>query len=649
MVAACVAGPCLLVFSTPPFHTGLWPQNEPVFAALNATAAVAALGLALALMGGSPAVTAALRHPFTLIPLAVAGWSLLLMPIHRIPLLSWFGTPEFGQGIAWHFDFALIVAAGLVVLRMPGPRRILGWTCVVAVAVVASTMIHTDKGWWLAPFLFYDALAYYGLFVTPLLLVLFAPRQWRWRLAIIAFGFIVIMISGNRSALLLSVLAVPIAAFLMWLNTWRPNWLRPLAILGTAVAPLLTTGAVYFVGEGLQDGSLWSRMLHIEVARLSLSHEPIAALVGGGWGSYGEWQLAHLPIGQFDFFGHEEIRADWDGARGELHFQSHNFLIEALLSGGVVAAGLVWLGLVALPAFCRRRYLVIAGTLGAVGAALMAVWAPDAGAVPYIALTYAAVAMPCRAPIPAIPLRIVIGLGFLTAGTAVALTCFTILRDGQVMYQAAHDNRDTAGLSTTAHDACDTLFPDSGRGGVHLASLYRNFSIELANKLALSKRLTETDAVRMADYVCAADHMIGERTSLRLANADLMVTADLITILDFPILEPVAAQLTARWGQRLHWFLERSPTRSDVTVPYLSWHFANGRESEVSDVTAKLLARNRDDPVGLWFSGAVLLGDEATAETGFARMRDALEHGLEKIMPVDPDIAKQIRTSQAGN
>ena len=33
---ACLAGPFVLFLSLPPFHTGLWPQSEPVAAALHA-------------------------------------------------------------------------------------------------------------------------------------------------------------------------------------------------------------------------------------------------------------------------------------------------------------------------------------------------------------------------------------------------------------------------------------------------------------------------------------------------------------------------------------------------------------------------------------------------------------------------------------
>ncbi len=645
LVVAGFAGPLVLFFSLPPFHTGLWSQSEPVTAALHGVGAVAALGLALILIAGSRIATAALLHPFTLLPLALAAWSLALLPAVRIPLLSWFGTPEFGQGIAWYLDLSLLVAAGLVVLRLPRLRRLLAWSCVLAMTLVASTMVHTERGWWLAPFLFYDSLAFYGLFGVPLLLALFAPRHWLWRLAIVAFGVAVIGISENRTAIALSGLAVPIVGFGWWLNQTPPGSLRPLAIVGAALAPLATTAAVYLVGDSLQGGSLWSRMLHLEVARLSILHQPAALIVGGGWGSYGEWQLAHLPIGQFDLIGQAGDTSNWDAVRGELHFQSHNFLVEALLSGGIVAMVLTWLSVIALPVYCRQHQLLIAGTLAIVGGSMMSVWAPDAGMVPYIALTLAALARPWRMRrlASAVMLPVAAGLFILTA--AQAATAFAIVSVGQAMYRAAHENRDTRGLAPVARDDCRDFLGDLGRGGVHVASLYRNFSLELAKKRATGALMTDQDAARLADYACHVDRTVADSASLRLANADLMVTADLLAVLNDPKLAAVTQDRVDQWRERLQWFLERAPTRSDVAVPFLSWHFANGREDDVAEVSALLLARDRNDPIGLWFSGAVMMGNSDVAADGFARMRQALDLGLEQVMPVDQAIVDKIRSA----
>jgi hypothetical protein len=559
--------------------------------------------------------------------------------------LSWFGTPEFGQGIAWFLDLALLVAAGLVGLRVPRLRRVLAWSCLIAITLISGSMVHTESRWWLAPFLFYDALAFYGLFAVPLLLLLFAPKQRVWQIAIITFGLAVILISGNRTALVLSACAAPIFGMGWWLTQVRPAAVRMLFILGAGMAPLATTAAVYLVGDALQGGSLWSRMLHLEVARLSVLHDPALLLTGGGWGSYGEWQIAHLPVGQFDLVGQADGTSDWDAVRGELHFQSHNFLVEALLSGGVVAMILAWLSIVAIPIYCARRALVLAGTTAIIAGAMLSVWAPDAGMVPYIALTFAALANPRARFRVSRMISVPASIGLLVAAAALAASTISIVSVGRTMSQAAHDNRDTVGLSPVAYGDCADMLSDQGRGGVHLASLYRNFSLELGQKKALGTRITEADAARLADYICLADHHIGESASLRLANADLLVTGELLILLDDPILAPLADDRLRRWRERLLWFLQRAPTRSDVAVTYLNWQFANGREAEVSEVAGLLLARNRQDPIGLWFSGAVMMGVTETAADGFDRMRRALDLGLEKVMPVDQEIAEQIRSA----
>jgi len=520
---------------------------------------------------------------------------------------------------------------------------------VLAITLMTGTMVHTERGWWLAPFLFYDSLAFYGLFGVPLLLALFAPRQWLSRLAIVAFGGAVIGISENRTAIALSALAVPIVGLGWWLNQTWPAALRPIAIAGAALAPLATTAAVYLVGDGLQDGSLWSRMLHLEVARLSLLHQPAALMVGGGWGSYGEWQLAHLPIGQFDLIGQAGDTSNWDAVRGELHFQSHNFLVEALLSGGVVAMILTWMSVVALPVFCQRRHLLIAATLAVIGGSMMSVWSYDAGMVPYIALTFAALARPWRAVRLPSTLLATTAAGLLVLAAAQVATATTIVSVGQTMYRAAHENRDTSALSAGAREDCKDLLDDFGRGGIHVASLYRNFSLELVEKRAAGALLTEQDAARFADYVCIVDRSISDHASLRLANADLVVTADLLVLLDDPILASVTQDRVDHWRERLLWFLDRAPTRSDVAVPFLSWHFAQGREEDVSEVSALLLARDRNDPIGLWFSGAVMMGDSDAAADGIARMRRALDLGLEQVMPVDHAVAESIRSAQPDN
>tara|TARA_B100002003_G_scaffold215791_1_gene214881 strand:- start:1497 stop:1688 length:192 start_codon:yes stop_codon:yes gene_type:complete len=60
-----------------------------------------------------------------------------------------------------------------------------------------------------------------------------------------------------------------------------------------------------------------------------------------------------------------------------------------------------------------------------------------------------------------------------------------------------------------------------------------------------------------------------------------------------------------------------------------------------------VLAGNADSPIGLWYSGSVMMGKAETATAGFARMRRALNLGLERRMSVDASLAEHIRSTPA--
>ena len=62
-------------------------------------------------------------------------------------------------------------------------------------------------------------------------------------------------------------------------------------------------------------------------------------------------------------------------------------------------------------------------------------------------------------------------------------------------------------------------------------------------------------------------------------------------------------------------------------------------------LASRILAADRGDPVGLWFSGTVLIATPETAAEGITRMRRALDLGLERVMPVDAALKNQIRSA----
>ena len=100
------------------------------------------------------------------------------------------------------------------------------------------------------------------------------------------------------------------------------------------------------------------------------------------------------------------------------------------------------------------------------------------------------------------------------------------------------------------------------------------------------------------------------------------------------------------WGALLDQVLTRYPNREDLALAYYLWLLKLGREEELIKRSEKLLARNDQSPIGLWFSGVVLIGDPDRAILGMSRMRLALDNDIERLMPVDAALKKSIMEFQ---
>ncbi len=638
VAVAVVAAPLTIAASAPPFHTGLWYTAEPVMAALHAVAAVAALGLALSFAAGAARVRVCLGQSLVLLPLAMAVWSSLWLPAAKFPGLTWLGTPEFGQGIAWHLDLAILVAAGMFAMRRPALRRAIGWVALVAIALTAASMAPGLGEHDFAPFMFADSIAFYGLFGAPLLLATLAPRRLVWRLAIIAFAGAVIVLSGNRSAILLMLAALPLS-LVAWRLAANPARLRLLAAAAAVAAPLVVSAAVWWIGAQFAETSLWSRALHLGVVGAALADAPGLLLGGGGWGHYAEWQIANMPLDVIDLVAPptDAGGASWDATHGQMHFQSHNFLTEGVLSAGLPGMLMAWAFPAALPLFARRRRLVEASVLGVVTAAMFTVWAPGAGVVPLIALATAALAGPGRWRPP----RFLAVLAMVAAMASSIAAAIVVAGDAAPAWRAAMANRDPGAAPLAS------ALGDHGRGGIYLATLYRSHAVDVANAVATGESVPETMVVRLESYASASDDRRSRGASLRLAIADLLVTGELVLALaEDPALAPLAAARAAGWKDRLRHFLDRAPGRDDMAATYMGWAFGQGDEGSVAEIAALLLAHDAESPIGLWYSGGVMMGETATAAAGFARMRQALELGVERRMAVDAGLAEQIRSAQ---
>jgi len=640
-------GLLVLFLALPPFQFGWWYQSEPVAIGLHAAAAVAALGVILLVLARGRRSVKLVMHPLMLLPAALGFWSALTAAFAPLPSLSWLGTPELGQGIVWHFDLAVLIAAALHIQRVPRLRRILAWIAVASAAVAAALTLHTQQHWAWAPFWFYDYLAFFGLYLPIIVLAGLRPRRRVWRHAAVIGGLAIVVVSGNRAAIALVLTAGPAMWLLMQLLRHRPGWMRPAATAAAIVAPLVVAAAVHLAGSRAVDAGVQSRYYHQLTVMRTLAGEPFLLATGQGWGHYAAALIANMPIERVDFFGFDG-RADWDGVRRQVHFHTHNFVTEGLVAAGVVGAALAWLFPAAIARFSARRWRVHCAVLAVLLAGLLAVWFQLPGSVPFAALAAASIAgprLPRVVPVPKVPYVVVPLVAVLAVQSYAAYAATSGAVAATLMAEA-----NAAALSGEpgTDDGCEATAPDDGRGDVHLSVALRSFSAALTSKAEDGAPPTAGEVRRLGDLLCAADARLARRSSLRLAVVNLLVTADLAFSLRHPAFEPVRSQALAHWRDHLDAFLAVAPDRTDMAYLHLTWLTERGAHDAIRKLAARLLAHDGNDPVGLWFSGATMLEEPDTASEGLDRLVRSLDAGIGRLMDIDDATERRIREAAAG-
>lgn len=589
----------------------------------------------------------ALRHPLVLIPAAIFALAVVLLPVTTLPALSMFGAPEHGFGALAYLDLAALTAAAFVTLRDRAWRRLVlaATFTTVAVAFVLDALFRAKASW--APFFFGDYLAFYAVFMFGILGVLARGRMVGIAAAA-ALCLILTVLSSNKAAFLGigGALAVQIVF-------WRGRSLRT-AIWLSLVMPFAVTVAVVLVGSTWLEpyrehigqigwlgpfgsifadswASMWSRAMLVVVGAQSLIDAPWRILVGLGWGHYNEALLANLPIVEGRL--HEYIgpsRVYWDAIR-RVDFHSHNQYFEALLSSGFVAA-ILWMGYgaatVALAPPERRR-LALFVTLVLV--TLQSFWFQ----------------MPHTLPVMAIAMVVLVGdtaddastgrkhWALLPAG-GLAAGCILLVAGilaGLVLRNIAAERAAIDRIVRTDSDQ-----PLERRFAAGLREIYDTTLLQHVYAVTDGERNERGLDILQAELAAVvADE--GPKT-LKLSISAANVLSGII--FTRPRFQDRFGAPETDYRIAMERLIRRAPRRSDIAIPYFNHLLATGREPAALDFANLILARRSDDPVGLWFSGIVLLGREATSASGMKNLRRSLAFGIRNLMPVDEALARDI-------
>jgi hypothetical protein len=628
--------------------TGIWFQSEPVFAAVLILGAAAAL-LAALLGATRPArFRTYAGHPAVFLPAAAGLWSLSTAPFAPATGLALLGSPQLGQGALAFFAVASLAALAISIRRHPLLRGAVAAATGVALLLLIGLMTLGDREW--QPYYYNDFLAGHALFAW-MILVRWGPPAWWMRVPAGLAALLALALSDNRAALL--ALGAALAYGLLgWLSRARhQEGLRhalvvalPIgAILISLALPALLWSGILSRQNFASSSALASRAMLIEVVFKGFQDEPGRVLVGQGWGHYTHQLVRELrfrDVKTYLDYRSEDHMPHWD-ATIRVDFHSHNEPAEALMAGGLPALILQLLPLALLAWRAKPRFWPVNAAFLAALAVHQGFWFLLPITLPLMAMATATLGGSLFRPLWPRPARLAFPLAWAAIAAALTLGGLVVRSDADAARQATVHRLDAAPDRAAA--ACAPPFANHDRGYLHQANLIRRLGNDAVAILGENRRLRDGVTERLERYLCHAGEAAKERDGLVVAVAAIGVYSDLAFATLPDGFAPTRDRLLQGWPATLERVLAQAPARHDLAVPYFSWLLLGGAEGELSRFAGALLARNPNDPVGLWFLGITKIRLPDQAASGIDQMRRALANGLEEVMPVDAELKRQIQ------
>ena len=644
--------------ASPPFHFGIFFQSEPVIISIHIGAGISAVGLAILIWPSQRSGQATL-HPFVIMPLLMASLTLISGFSLPRPMMSYFGSPQLGEGLFTFIDIAILTAATLA-LRAHKKYS-------VSVVLLAASTTIIVCGMMLAPkiisfpvptpYFFPDYLAFYGILLTALIITSIKSQSNKLRMPIVMLAIIlgsaIVISSANRGAIALCFVGAPIFIGTFYLLRFFGYDKRITAAILSVLSPIAVTFAVIFFGSNLLDiqrgGSFYfllestqSRFHLIEVAIKGLISNPYALLSGLGWGSFTEVLSIYLPVAWVNLRDDlPQITAtSWD-AINRVDFHSHNYLVENLLALGAPGIILALASTAMIPAYAAKKHRLTAIATAVTFFGTWSLWFQVPASIPLMAVTWAFMATPTKLKIGKKLSSRSIAVVFAALGS---LSLFAGINSWHFSSTASafQPRMLNAPQLDSADLNCPTYFSDTGRGGAHAGFRLRVHLKNAQRDISKGLPLSQTRIEKLNGLVCAFEAYIDKNPSFSAQQSGLLGRAD-IAFVDAPAnLKPTKEAFLSNWKDRLNAVLKIAPNRTDLAASYLLWLLKENRLDEFSEFSGKLYAMDSSDPVGLWFSGIDLLGRQETAEAGLGRMQLALKLGIERFIPVDDQLKQQL-------
>lgn len=647
---ACSFG--LVAMSLPGVGMGIWPQSEFAVVGLHLSSFICAFGLLLFSFRYKRMSVAVANHPMVLIPLAIGVWSLCVMPFQNLPLRHFLGAPQNGEGVVFWLDWAVLTASIMIIAHT---RFFLKGILVVAllgfIAATVLTFSYVYFEYYMTPYYFPDFLAVNFFLLSAVLVAAFKMDK----LNLISIVCIIVFygllyLTKNNISIAFGLLGISFFLFSEFALRRFPVFKNYLYLFVLIVLPVVAFSViwglyVYMNGEGfyafnkiVYARNVLSRSYLVWIGLQPLFDSYSVWFTGSGWGSFTEHAVEYLPTEWFDFTKED---SQWEGISWD-QFHTHDMFVDLAYSVGIVGAILFALYFVSAPLYVKTKHKLVMFITSAYSICYVSFWFLFPVNVPYFALAFGSMAsltIGKRAELIKTPFLLII-FPFICL-----MQFYAVVVHIRTVMATHHYEAQSLSIDDIQYE-CPLEYYDGGAGGLHLSRILVSRvrqAVSIAQEQEVDIEMLKDTLTHLNHLYCQAQQY-GQQNpqSNRLKIALLIVQNELL--LGVSNLDPEYVEYYALgWKSNIKRWLNEMPNRTDQAVPFLLWHMTHQKEQDVFDVANIIYEKNSDDPIGLWFTGFVLLGQESSQKSGLNRLRKAIENGVERFIPIEEELKKNLK------
>jgi len=530
------------------------------------------------------------------------------------------------------FDLLVLILSSGYLMKKRILIRILSITAIISLLVLLFIHVLNNK----VPFIpFKDYLAFIGITIPIILFLLFNKSDMLSLSAYLLAGLVIVYCSGNRTGIIIVSLVWPLAFLYLSMTDYSRLTHRIIPSLIAIFIPLIITILISYGNQNIAP-SIWSRgLLNNIVFNTNLDIDEF--IVGRGWGSFTDELIKSattMDISLHNMFNSN--RPVWD-ALTRLDFHSHNFIAEAFNSIGIFGLMAVLLFPAFLIMFCRRELLTLVIPFSLAYSTISSTWFQLVICLPFIGLAIGCQAVFSekneRKRLKCLPdLTGFLLLIFALSGAASSFFIINISQEAsKILMENQYKTR------STAESNCNLLRND-GRGGEYLGLVA--YSYYLSN--IKEKNTDQPVSKSMSDLYCSIENEIEQNGSIQLLTSAILLCGDALTTYNHNTQNLFVKKCSNDMNHYLDLIFEHTNYRSDLFAPYFYWLLNTQQDNYLQDETRKILLKQENDPVALWFLGISLLNEEDNVDKGLEYMRMALDKGVERLIPIEKDWVIQL-------